>query len=204
MNRQLRVLAVLALAAVAVPLVPFLIWGTRIDRLVADWLDPPPPPPVLAALEVGVLAADILLPVPSSMVTTLGGAALGILPGTLCGWLGMTLGAVAGYGAGRWGGRGLDDVAIHDPRGLGTTLVVLTRPVPLVAEAAALMAGATRMPLRRFLLAAGLGNLAVAAAWSVAGRLGHSGDVLQWVLVASLALPLAIAGSLSRAGRPLR
>ena len=204
MSRQLKLLAAVALVALAVPLVPFLIWGTRLDRLVAAWLDPPPPLPVLAALEIGVLAADILLPVPSSMVTTLGGAALGILPGTLCGWLGMTLGALAGYWAGRWGGRRLDDESLQDPRGLGATLVVLTRPIPLVAEAAALMAGATRMPLRRFLVAAGLGNLAVAAAWSVAGRLGHSGDVLQWVLVVSLALPVAIAGMLSRAVRPSR
>ncbi len=43
MSRQLNVLAVIALVAIAVPLVPFLIWGTRLDLLVTDWLDPPPP-----------------------------------------------------------------------------------------------------------------------------------------------------------------
>ena len=82
MRRATRLLVLLTLAAIAVPLVPFLLFGTRLDRLVAHWLDPMPAPPVLAMLEVGVLAVDILLPVPSSMVATLGGAELGLALGT--------------------------------------------------------------------------------------------------------------------------
>ena len=53
MHRPIRVLLILALVAVAVPLVPFLAFGTRLDHLVASWLDPLPAPPVLAAIEVG-------------------------------------------------------------------------------------------------------------------------------------------------------
>ena len=92
MHRPLRLFLMLALLAVAVPLVPFLLFGTRLDHAVAGWLDPPPAPQVLAAIEVGVLAADLLLPVPSSMVATLGGAHLGVVIGTGCAWLGMTAG----------------------------------------------------------------------------------------------------------------
>lgn len=200
MHRPLRLLLILALAAVAVPLVPFLAFGTRLDHLVARWLDPIPAPPVLAAVEVGVLAADLLLPVPSSMVATLGGAQLGVVVGTVCAWLGMTAGAMAGWWLGRTAGAASLASLTADERErlarqqqrFGPLAVVLTRPLPLVAEAASLMAGAAGMGCREFLLAAGSGNLAIALVWSIAGVLGRQADSLQWVLVGSLAVPVMI------------
>jgi len=208
MRRSSRLLLLLAVAAIAVPLLPFLACGARIDHAVAAWLDPLPAPPTLAALEVGVLAADLLLPVPSSMVATLGGAHLGFVVGTACAWLGMTLGAMAGWCLGRVSSRAR--LAQLDPadrarvemrqRRYGPLAVVISRPVPLLAEAAALMAGATGMTCRDFLLASGGGNLAVAAVWSLAGVLGREADSVQWVLVASLVLPAALAWLGTRRG----
>lgn len=200
MHRPLRLLLILALAAVAVPLVPFLAFGTRLDHLVARWLDPLPAAPALAAIEVGVLAADLVLPVPSSMVATLGGAHLGVVIGTACAWLGMTTGAMVGWWLGYTAGTATlsrltaeeQERLVRRQRRYGPLAVVLTRPLPLVAEAAAIMAGAAGMGWREFLLAAGSGNLAIALVWSVAGALGQQADSLQWVLVGSLALPVAI------------
>jgi membrane protein DedA with SNARE-associated domain len=196
MRRSLRLLLVIALLALAVPLVPFVAFGTRLDHVVAGWLDPPPSPPVLAALEVGVLAADMLLPVPSSMVATLGGARLGFVVGTACAWLGRTAAArrLAGLEADE-----REEFARRQRR-YGPLAVVLTRPLPLVAEAVALVAGGTGMPFRDFLAAAGGGNLAVAAVWTLAGAIGREADSLQWVLVASLAVPVAIAWLATRRG----
>lgn len=200
MRRPLSILLGLTALAVAVPLVPFLAFGARLDHAVAAWLNPPPPPAVLAAAEVGILAVDILLPVPSSLVATLGGAQLGIAVGTVCGWLGMTLGSLAGWGLGRLLGRAalarVDDetrtsLTAHE-RPLGPLLVVLTRPLPLLAEAAAILAGAAAMPARTFLAAAASGNLAIALAWSVAGAVGRGGDSLQWMLVWSLIVPVTL------------
>ena len=167
----------------------------------ARWLDPPPAPPVLAALEVGVLAADLLLPVPSSLVATLGGASLGVVAGTACAWVGMTAGALAGWWLGRrtagraWARIDAADRAAleRQERRLGPLLVVLTRPLPLVAEATALFAGAAGMPLRSFLAAAAGGNLAIAFAWSLAGAWGRRADAVPWMLAASLAVPAAAA-----------
>lgn len=208
MRRTLRILLLLAIAAVAVPLVPFLLVGARLDHAVATWLDPPPPPATLAALEVGVLAADILLPVPSSVVATLGGSVLGVAAGTACAWLGMTLGAAAGWAVGRLaGGRALAGIAAADraaldrqERRLGPTFIVLTRPLPLVAEAAAILCGAAGVPGRNFLAWAAAGNLAVAFAWSLAGSLGTRADAVQWVLAGALVLPLALALLAARRG----
>lgn len=200
MHRPLRLLLILASVAVAVPLVPFLAFGTRLDHLVARWLDPLPTPPVLAAIEVGVLAADLLLPVPSSMVATLGGAHLGVGIGTACGWLGMTAGAMLGWWLGHTAAAASlarltteeRETVSRQRRRYGSLAVVLTRPLPLLAEAAAIMAGAAGMGWREFLLAAGSGNLAIALVWSFAGAVGRHADSLQWVLVASLAVPVAI------------
>ena len=214
MRRSLRLLLGLALAAVAVPLVPFLACGARLDAVVADWLDPPPAAPLLAALEVGVLAADLLLPVPSSLVTTIGGASLGVVAGTVCGCVGMTAGALAGWWLGRrTAGRAVERIATDDramlarqERRLGPLLVVVTRPLPLIAEAVALFAGAAGMSLGRFLAAAAGGNLAIAFAWSLAGSLGREAESLQWVAWASLAVPDALALLALRPawGRPQR
>jgi uncharacterized membrane protein YdjX (TVP38/TMEM64 family) len=208
MRRTTRLLLVLTLAAVAVPLVPFLLFGTRLDHSIAKWLDPRPAPVVLAAAEVVVLAVDLLLPVPSSMVATLGGAELGIAAGTACAWLGMTAGSLAGW----WLGRGTGSRALaglepaeyesleRQRRRLGPLFVVLSRPLPLVAEAASLLAGATGMRLRDFLPAAAAGNLAIALVWSVAGATGAGADALQWAIVGSLAVP-ALAAWLVGRGR---
>jgi uncharacterized membrane protein YdjX (TVP38/TMEM64 family) len=200
MQRPLRLLLILALVAVAIPLVPFLAFGTRLDHLVAHWLDPLPSPAVLAVIEVSVLAADLLLPVPSSMVATLGGAQLGVVVGTACAWLGMTAGSMLGWWLGRTAGAASlarltaeerEQLALQQRR-FGPLAVVLTRPLPLVAEAAALMAGAAGMEWREFLLAAGGGNLAIALVWSLAGALGREADSLQWMLVGSLIVPVVI------------
>lgn len=201
MTRTLRILLLIALAAVAVPLVPFLLVGARLDHVVAAWLDPPPPPAVLAALEVGVLAADVLLPVPSSVVATLGGSVLGVVGGTACAWFGMTLGAAAGWGIGRIAGsRALARIDAADraalarqERRLGPLFIVLTRPLPLVAEAAAILCGAAGMQARAFVGWAAVGNLAVALAWSLAGAWGTRADAVQWAVVGALVVPLALA-----------
>lgn len=201
MPKAVRLLLGLTIAAIAVPLIPWLLWGTRIDHAVATWLDPPPPPAMLAAAEIGVLAADILLPVPSSLVATLGGASLGLTAGTACGWLGLTIGSLAGWwlgkAAGRRGVAALDDrdreVLETRQRTLGPLLVVLSRPLPLLAEAVALMAGAAGMPWQTFLAAAASANLAIAFAWSLAGTLGQAADSLQWVALAAVAVPAAVA-----------
>jgi uncharacterized membrane protein YdjX (TVP38/TMEM64 family) len=210
MSRTTRLLLSLTGAAIAVPLVPWILWGARLDHAVAAWLDPPPPAPLLAAAEIGVLAADILLPVPSSLVATLGGASLGLAAGTACGWLGMTLGSLAGWLLGRVaGGRSLAGIdasaraalAARERR-FGPLVVVLTRPLPILAEAAAILAGATGMPWRAFLAAAAPANLAIAFAWSLAGTLGREAESLQWVAVAALAVPATVAAVVAVRSRP--
>ena len=73
-------------AVLLVPVLPFLLFGGQFD----DWLrgleEDPPSATATAALVVGLLAGDILLPIPSSVISTLSGWQLGWWRGTLATW----------------------------------------------------------------------------------------------------------------------
>jgi uncharacterized membrane protein YdjX (TVP38/TMEM64 family) len=160
---------------------------------------------VLAAAEIGVLAADIILPVPSSLVATLGGASVGVAVGTLCGAVGLTIGSLAGWLLGRIAGRRSFDALDARERAavaarrrtLGPLLVVVSRPLPILAEAVALMAGAAGMTWSTFLAAAAPANGVIALAWSLAGAYGRNADSLQWVALAAVAVPAVIAAAVA-------
>jgi uncharacterized membrane protein YdjX (TVP38/TMEM64 family) len=194
-----RPLIVIVLALL-VPIVPFLAFGDALDARIAGWLDPPPPPANVALLTVAVLAADVLLPVPSSVVSTLAGARLGVLAATSASWLGMTTGALVAFWLARAFGRPLairlstsqdiDDMD-HIARRAGAWALIVSRPLPILAEAAVLFLGTSGMRLRAFLPPVLLSNLGIALVYSILGRFAQSHGALPLALGASVALPLA-------------
>jgi uncharacterized membrane protein YdjX (TVP38/TMEM64 family) len=172
------------------------------ERWFTTSLDAALSPSTVATLVTGLLAADIFLPVPSSVVITFSGKMLGFWGGTAASWCGMTVGAVAAFGLARAFGRPMAQrfAATNELKRVdamaarvGTLVLVLTRPVPVLAEAAVLLMGTTRLPFWRFSVAVGLSNLGIAAAYSA---LGDSVN-LPVALAASIALPL-LAGGIAR------
>lgn len=158
-----RIAAVLAVAAL-VPLVPFAIIG----ELPGDrWLEAGPQDSWRFGLSAAaLLSADVLLPIPSSIVGAMLGGRLGALPGFAWAFAGLMIGHVIGYGLGRlapqrWGGTA----------GVGPTAVVvfLSRPVPVLAEAVTLAAGVHRAPPLPFVGALCAGNAIYAAAMAAHG-----------------------------------
>jgi uncharacterized membrane protein YdjX (TVP38/TMEM64 family) len=198
--------------ALLVPVIPFLSFGGWLEERVGEWLDPPPAPSVVALGTVAILSTDILLPIPSSAVSTVAGAQLGILPATAASWLGMTLGAVLGFGLARTFGRALaerlssaDDLSQMDSlsQRYGAWILVVTRALPVLAEAAVLFLGATRLSWRQFLPPVMLSNLGIAAVYSVLGHFARSQGELPLALAASIALPV-LAATMARWLLPAR
>ena len=114
----------------------------------------------------GLLAADVLLPVPSSIVGTMLGARLGFGAGFVAAFAGLMAGQLAAYFA----SRGLLAQAHADlPAAPTLAVVFLSRPVPVLAEAVVLSAGAARVNWPQFLLACGSGNLIYAGALALNG-----------------------------------
>jgi uncharacterized membrane protein YdjX (TVP38/TMEM64 family) len=147
--------------AFLIPIIPFLMIGELPGE---RWLSATDDNMfAFAATGSALLASDVLLPVPSSIVGTLLGARLGFMGGFLATWLGLTFGAVIGYCVGHlWPERWAMRIA-ETPSQL---LLFVSRPVPVLAEAMALTAGATRMRLVPFLVATATGNVLYAAVLS--------------------------------------
>jgi hypothetical protein len=96
-------------------LVPFALVGSWFEALATDAVRSSAPHWLLAAAIVVLLALDIVLPVPSSVVSTAAGAALGFWPGLAASALGMTAGRHRPRG--RRAFRGAD--VSREPRGVG-------------------------------------------------------------------------------------
>ncbi|MFN7999785.1 MAG: VTT domain-containing protein [Acidobacteriota bacterium] len=137
---------------------------------------------VAALVGVGLLVADVLLPVPSSLVMVAHGALFGVWLGTLLSLLGSVGAALFGFALGRRGSVWLDKLISPSERaradGLltrwGALAIVLTRPVPLLAETVMLMAGASPMSWRQALLAAAAGSLPPALLYALTGAIAAS------------------------------
>ncbi len=188
--------------ALLVPIVPFVGFGQAIDDRVTAWLDPPPAPLMIALGTIAILSTDVFLPVPSSAVSTVAGAQLGIAEATAASWLGLTIGAILGFGLARLFGRPLaerfarpDDLDRLNlvAQQYGARIAVATRALPVLAEASVLLLGTTRLAWKRFLPAVMLSNLGIALVYSVLGHFARRQSELPLALAASIALPVLAA-----------
>ena len=151
-------------AAVCIPLVPFFIIGEMPGE---RWLSATDDHAWLFALAgAGLLASDIVLPIPSSIVGTMLGARLGFAAGFLATFAGLMTGQVIAYAASRWLLRRESGDLPVAPTMMA---IFLSRPVPVLAEAMAMAAGASNLRWGQFLLACGSGNLVYALALALNG-----------------------------------
>lgn len=190
-----------------VPTAPFLFFGGQLNDWLRGLAENPPEPVATFALIVGLLATDILLPIPSSLISTLSGWQLGWFWGTLATWLGMNLGAVLGFAlARRYGrafalcfsqGRDLERIRKVSDR-YGPLVLVLTRAMPVFAEACILMAGIHQLTWQRFMPAILGSNLGIAIAYAAFGDYAERHQWLPLALAVSVAVPSVVAGLAQR------
>jgi uncharacterized membrane protein YdjX (TVP38/TMEM64 family) len=181
-------------------LLPFFLWEEPMNAFSAQllaqrgawWL-----PPAIAAL----LAADVFLPIPSSIVSTASGATLGFLAGALTNLAGMTLGCWLGHRAGRAASAAADPALPALWSRYGDWTLVLTRAVPVLAEAAVLFAGMSRMPLRRFLLLTTLANTGIAILYAAVGAFAMAWNSFLAAFAGSLLVPAAAQAIMRRQWR---
>lgn len=132
---------------------------------------------VAAALGVGLLTVDVLLPVPSSLVMVAHGALFGVVVGTLVSLLGSVGAALLGFAIGRRGGKVLERLVTPAERARadnllarwGALALIVTRPVPLLAETVAIMAGASSMSWSSVTCASLAGSLPPALLYALTG-----------------------------------
>lgn len=194
--------AVLCAALLGAILVPFALFGSQIETWTAGFLADGESGRFGFALPLilgGLLAADIVLPVPSSIISTGAGMLLGFAGGMLTSFCGMMLGALIGYRIGI-GARGALESRFFSRESVerfqalakraGAWGLVLARPVPVLAEASLFFAGMSRMPLRRFLPLVALSNLGLSAVYAAVGTYAATVDSFLLAFAGAIALPL--------------
>ena len=148
------------------------------------------------AAGIGLLVADLVLPMPGTVVMSALGFVYGPWVGGAVAFAGLMLASVAGYGIGRimdekFVRRWLGDADFERGRKFfgdgGGWVVAFSRSMPILPEVVSCMAGMSRMPFGRFVLSSACGNLPMAF---VFGAIGASGkDAPWWAIGASIAVP---------------
>jgi uncharacterized membrane protein YdjX (TVP38/TMEM64 family) len=145
-----------------------------------------------------LLAGDILLPVPSSMVSTAAGFFLGFAGGMLTSLAGMTMSCAAGFWLGARYGRPLTHRMVgaegierleQMQRRFGDGAVVAARAVPVLAEASVLFAGMSKMPVLRFMMLSTLSNLGISAVYAAVGTLSATVNAFLLAVAGSILIP---------------
>lgn len=133
--------------------------------------------PIAAIVGVLLLIADVFLPVPSIPIMVANGALFGTVAGTLLSLVGSVGAALTGFAVGRAGNdliRRFVTPREHERAGAllrrwGVLAIVVSRPIPILAETVAILAGGSPVTWTQALLAAIAGSIVPSAAYAWAG-----------------------------------
>lgn len=198
--------SLIGLAAVALCALPALLLGPRIDTWAASALGSVSATAGAVGLIVGLLALDPVLPVPSSLLATVAGQRMGFASASVAIGAGLFLGNALGYLVGRLAGApvverlvGREQLARARARlgsRPGAIALVVTRPVPILSEAALVLAGAAGAPVVRTAAVCGLANAGLAVVYAGLGSAAQGPGALPLALLGAAGVPaLALVAS---------
>lgn len=163
-------------AVCAALLVPFVLFGPAVDRWYSSFEGRSAATWLVAWIVVALLAVDIVVPVPSSVVAAFAGVTFGAWVGSLLVFVGLSLSCALGYllassvRAGmqrrRWGASALRSATSVRVRH-SAFAIVAARPIPLLAEATVVVAALTPMRRITFVGSCCAGNLVVTLIFAV-------------------------------------
>lgn len=201
---------VVAAVILALILLPFAFF----EQPITQWSEAQlsgPPTALLGAVVMILLAVDVVLPVPSSIVNTASGALFGWTIGAMVAWGGLMIGCAGGWALGRSVGRagllrfmGKTDLSRAEAiaERFGNTAIVVSRPIPVLAEASTLLAGACGVPFRRMMLLSALSNAGISLVYAGVGAFSAQVSSFLLAFAAAVVLPgLAIVASRAFRGR---
>jgi uncharacterized membrane protein YdjX (TVP38/TMEM64 family) len=163
--------------------------------------------PIAAIAGIALLVADVFLPIPSIVIMVANGALFGVVGGTLLSLAGCVGAALTAFAVGRAGNGAIRRFVTpreHDRAGTllrrwGVVAIVVSRPIPIVAETVAILAGGSPMTWPQALLASTAGSIVPSVAYAWAGATKQDFGIQT----AIFGCVLAVAGLLYVAGRRL-
>ena len=191
--------AVLWVILIAVVLLPFVLFGEQFEEFGQQITQSDTSRWLVAGAVFSLLALDVFLPVPSSIVSTGAGVLLGFAVGTTIVWSGMMAGCLLGYAVGSRGSTAARKLVGEDGiaraadlvKRYGDLTIVLCRPVPVLAEASVVFAGLVRAHYGRFLRLTATSNLGIAAGYAAVGAYSRRLDTYSFLIafLGALLLP---------------
>lgn len=180
----------------------WLVWGGSWEEQFTlagsvDWLERAGP--WAWAAGIALLAGDLLIPVPSTVVISALGLIYGVLMGGGVAVVGLMTAGLGGYGLGRLCGerfarRWLGDRDFEKGKQLFTTgggwVVALSRALPILPEVIACTAGLVRMPFKRFVVSLACGSVPMGFLFAAIGQAGQESP--GPALGLSLAVPVVL------------
>ena len=177
MRRTLALIATVAVFVIGSKLLVENVFGFSFESWAREWMAGAGTP--AAAVVVGLLALDIFIPVPSSIIMILSGAAFGVVWGSLLAFAGSIGGEWLGFELARKYGTALSNRFIGDAserRRLndvlmthGAAAIVVTRALPVVMETMSIVAGLSLMRRTTFLIASAIGTAPIVVVYAYAG-----------------------------------
>ncbi len=189
--------AILWVLLLGLVLLPFLLFEQQFNAFAAEVTRSETSRWLVAGAIFPLLALDVFLPVPSSIISTAAGALLGFWAGAAVVWAGMMAGCAIGYALGSRGSAaarrlvgsdGLERAAELVQR-YGDLTIVLCRSVPVLAEASVVFAGLVRAPFARFAGLTAIANLGIALGYSAFGAYSLRVDSFLVAFLGALLLP---------------
>ena len=154
-----------------------------------------------AAVVFGLLAVDIFIPVPSSIVMILSGAAFGVVWGSLLAFAGSIGGEWLGFELARKYGTALSTRFIGDAQERrrlndaltthGAAAIAVTRALPVVMETMSIVAGLSTMRRSTFLIASAIGTAPIVVVYAYAGAKSRETGSLVPAIVILMAVAAA-------------
>jgi uncharacterized membrane protein YdjX (TVP38/TMEM64 family) len=199
MSRSIALIAIVAGLVIGSKLLVENLLGIDLEPWARSWMADAGP--TGAAVVVGLLFADVFIPVPSSVIMVLSGAAFGVWWGSLLAFAGSIGGEWLGFELARRYGTSLSSRFIGDDREQqrlnamlathGAAAVAVTRALPVVMETMSEVAGLSTMKRRTFLLASALGTAPIVVIYAYAGAVSRETGSLVPAVVIVIAVAAA-------------
>ena len=191
MKRTLVLTALVAAAVIASKLLIEDVLGVPLEANARAWIENPGMSGAVAV--ISLLALDVFLPIPSSVIMVLSGALFGVVPGALLALVGSISGEWLGFELVRRYGQpmataliGENEVPTFDRffERHGVMAIIVTRPLPIVMETMSVVAGLSQMRRRAFLAASLAGTAPIVFVYAYAGAASReAGSLVPAVVI---------------------
>lgn len=137
-----------------------------------------------------ILSADIVLPVPSSIVMYMNGFVLGLLAGTVLSFVSLMSGSVIGYYLGKLTSNGIkaqkEERAHHFLLKYGDLAIIITRGIPILAESICVVCGYNKMPFKNYFFLNAIGYFPLCLLFAFFGQSGYDSNNFLFSFILSL------------------